>query len=748
MTEQADKYRQAAQQMERLAELDEEEAEVKESVERELDTELKGMLTHVMSEHEEITKLSIERNINATEARKQLNSFPSEYIVQEQTIPDLVKKMRKARRELKGEQREKMSKAIDTMINAYADHLQKCIKSISWLSPYTPALLQMRFNEKDLHKLHKMKDAELRRETVDALCKYWELDLEQQGMAYSQEYSQIHKEMRSAKKSFRDALAKITDQSITKTKKQRQEDFILKAVCENQGIGAREIHEKMPTPLFKISSPNMISKMVKKLDIVSSNGAYYKMPSMMKKNIWAYCAAFIDSDGYITLDRNMNPRVGLVATGTRGRAFMEEMHKSIGFGRMHLDQKSPQDTRLINRLNFYSQDDVTKLLTKCLPHFRLKKGNAELLLELIRMKKSYKKADWYKSRCDEIFKLMKWENHKDHVGFDWLKEGIYLDDIQKFKDNCKMSVMDELENIGGIIAKADNLEEMFNELKIAARKGRTEDKNFDGKRWWNQQIPKIEEKFGKEELDYTWNTPIIDKEVNLDDKSDDFDGDKAKPSHFYNQLVRIPQRKKFTPEAIMQIAINIGFGQAVGSVDGDYTIDDFIAERIEKEDTEEMERKGLSWFAKGNNPKKFLLDKDGVRHAAGVAVYKGDKILIVERSPEEDTMIGLWEFAGGKIEELDEFNEDGTPDAEKVCMIEAGEELGLFKKPSSKVGVHFDKNMTPPKKYHCFRVDVEEEWNPTLSFEHSDYKWITIEELKAYPDNQMSHHVRFLASKL
>ena len=38
------------------------------------------------------------------------------------------------------------------------------------------------------------------------------------------------------------------------------------------------------------------------------------------------------------------------------------------------------------------------------------------------MKKSYKKEDWYKGRCDEIFKLMKWENHKDHVGFDWLKK--------------------------------------------------------------------------------------------------------------------------------------------------------------------------------------------------------------------------------------------------------------------------------------------------------------------------------------
>ena len=57
---------------------------------------------------------------------------------------------------------------------------------------------------------------------------------------------------------------------------------------------------------------------------------------------------------------------------------------------------------------------------------------------------------------------------------------------------------------------------------------------------------------------------------------------------------------------------------------------------------DELEKKGLSWFAKGNNPKKFLLDRDGVRHAAGAAVFKGDKILIVERSPEEDSMIGMW----------------------------------------------------------------------------------------------------------
>ena len=454
MTEQAEKYRQAAEQMERLAELDEEEEEVMNEAERQLGVELKSIFYNqgVLSEHEEIVKLSTHYNINASEARKQLNTFPDEYIIQEQSVPDLVKKMRKARRKLKGEHREKMTKAIDTMIDAYADYLQKCIGSITWLSDYTIPLSKMRYNEKDLYKLNKMKSAELRRETIDSLCKFWEAEQKQKGMAYGQDYSDLHKEMVKAKKEFRNAINKITDQSINKTKKEMQEDFILKAVCENQGITAKQIHERMPTTLFKISSPNSISKAIKKLDITSYRGSYYKMPSMIKKNIWAYTAAFIDSDGFITLDRNMNPRVGLVATGERGKAFMQEMHKSIGFGKMHLDQKSPQNTRLINRLNFYSQGDVQQLLTKCLPHFRLKKGNAKLLLELIRMKKSYKKADWYKGRCDEIFKLMKWENHKDHVGYDWLKEGIYLDDIQKYKDNCKMSIMDDLENIGGILA--------------------------------------------------------------------------------------------------------------------------------------------------------------------------------------------------------------------------------------------------------------------------------------------------------
>lgn len=200
------------------------------------------------------------------------------------------------------------------------------------------------------------------------------------------------------------------------------------------------------------------------------DGAFYKLSDDIKKDIYAYTAAFIDSDGYITMDRNFNPRVGLVATGDRGKAFMMEMHKSLGVGRLHLDQKSPQDTRPVNRLNFYSAADVTELLTKCLPHFKMKKGNAEILLELVRMKKAHKKADWYKQRREELFKLMKYENHKDHVGFNWSEFDIDVNSIEKLYGNSKMNEMDKIEGIlksSDVDDAIDDLEEIAEEHDLS-----------------------------------------------------------------------------------------------------------------------------------------------------------------------------------------------------------------------------------------------------------------------------------------
>ena len=115
-------------------------------------------------------------------------------------------------------------------------------------------------------------------------------------------------------------------------------------------------------------------------------------------------------------------------------------------GKLHLDQKSPQDTRLVNRLNFYSQADITQLLNKCRPYFRMKGANADILTELIGIKKYFKKEPWAKERMGELFKLMKWANHSDNTRYDFASEGIYMDDIAKYKANSKMDLIREHES--------------------------------------------------------------------------------------------------------------------------------------------------------------------------------------------------------------------------------------------------------------------------------------------------------------
>jgi len=395
-----------------------------------------------------VSKLFAKRfDMNLTQSNKLINSYPKEYKVDGDSIPKVIKGLRKYRRTLKGEDKENLTKSISTLIDAYSLHLDDCIKSIYWLSKYENPLKKMNFNEGDLKKIHSVKTYDRRLELVDILCKYWEADINHNEITYSKEYAKLSKEMTSAKKMFRKYVKSITDQSVRKGLTEQIHSYILKSVCDSPGISSRQLHDRMEPKLYKRTSPHIIAKVADKLGITNVEGSYYKLTTDIKKDLYAYTASFIDSDGYITIDKNHNPRVGLVATGDRGKAFMIEIQKELGIGKLHLDQKSPQGTRPVNRLNFYSQSDVHELLTKCRPYFRMKGANADLLLELVRMKKSYKKQDWYKQRCEEIFQLMKYENHKDHVNYDFTKYGVDIETVAKLHDNCKMGAMDDLDAI-------------------------------------------------------------------------------------------------------------------------------------------------------------------------------------------------------------------------------------------------------------------------------------------------------------
>ena len=388
--------------------------------------------------HDEISKdYSKIIGINLSEAKTHLFEYPQKYEIEGKDIPTLIKDMRMYRRKLKGEIKIEFTTAIDDVIKGYGDYLDGCIDSIYWLKKYKVPLKNMNYNEMKLTKLNSITSENQKREVLDCLSKYWEASLDRKDLSFGKEYSRLTKVMSTHKKEF----TKILKQTpISINPKDAIRKAVLDKVCNNPGVSSREIHDSLPKKLYDKCSPQIIAKLAKDANITSVNGAYYKINDDIKKNIWSYTAAFIDSDGYITMDKNHNPRVGLVATGDRGRAFMQEMQKSLGFGRLHLDQKSPQDTRLVNRLNFYSAADVKKLLTKCLPHFKMKGPNARVLLELIKIKKFNKKEDWYSIRKEELFKLMKYHNHSDNRNFDWKAWNIDIDNINKLQDNSKMDV--------------------------------------------------------------------------------------------------------------------------------------------------------------------------------------------------------------------------------------------------------------------------------------------------------------------
>ena len=429
-----------AKRSEKLQELTNRQKEVEEIQEnmKEIEEDMKNawLQKQPIRSHDDIAKkFAKENEMNVSEANSILFEYPKKYEIEGKDIPALIKDMRLYKRTLKGETKIKFNNSIDNLIKEYSNYLDSCIDSIYWIKKYKIPLKEMNYDEDKLAKLNSITSEKQKRQVIDILCKYWEHKLDIKDMPYNSEYSYINKDMSKLKKKFTSVLKETP---LTYTPKEVIKDSILKSVCNTPGISARQLHEQLPKNLYDRTSPQIIAKIAKEENITSVNGAYYKIDDDIKKNIWAYTAAFIDSDGYITMDKNHNPRVGLVATGDRGKAFMKEMHKSLGIGRLHLDQKSPQDTRLINRLNFYSGPEIKKLLTKCLPHFKLKKNNAKVLLELIKIKKENKKEDWFSLRKTELFKLMKYYNHSDNAKFDWAAWDIDIDGITKLEENSKM----------------------------------------------------------------------------------------------------------------------------------------------------------------------------------------------------------------------------------------------------------------------------------------------------------------------
>lgn len=101
---------------------------------------------------------------------------------------------------------------------------------------------------------------------------------------------------------------------------------------------------------------------------------------------------------------------------------------------------------------------------------------------------------------------------------------------------------------------------------------------------------------------------------------------------------------------------------------------------------------------------------------AGV-IYDGDKILITKRSGGE--FDGMWEFPGGKIESGETHREALERELMEELSIGASMEQYL---------------MTLTHQYETFHLTMHLYWTKIVSGtltlnEHSDFKWISKEEL-------------------
>jgi len=109
-SEEGDKLREEAQRVSELAELKDREQEIKDQ----LETVDKWISTlPLMSDYEVAMSVSKRYNMNITEAKSQLDSFPKQYTIENKSIPEVVKDLKKHRRKLKGDNKLEFTKGIE-----------------------------------------------------------------------------------------------------------------------------------------------------------------------------------------------------------------------------------------------------------------------------------------------------------------------------------------------------------------------------------------------------------------------------------------------------------------------------------------------------------------------------------------------------------------------------------------------------------------------------------------------------------
>ena len=360
---------------------------------------------------------------------------------------EIVKDLRKARRHHKS-----LKSDIDDIIRSVqtlkALEVQETLKMHGWATGREDTLRELGLSDRNLKAFRRFGDT--RSTSLQRACEQWEnatgviktLESVEEAWDADQksEWAAAMQLRKDAKQVWKNTLHQT--ESLNKQEKKwlemaadeldRRGPMTSKDIVNNMvEKGLHQNHLKSLTPRRLGSLLNIYGEEV---DIMKCGrrGEYILLKQdalvLKESQVWPYAAGFLDADGYITITKRGEPRAGFIATGERGRIHCEQLHKTLGCGVLQLDQKVYKDgQRSQHRLQFYSKDDMRKLLTGITPHLQMKNLQAKAVLEFL---------DADIERKSQLRRVVQYENWRDTAkGQELLQEwGVDQESINKWSE--------------------------------------------------------------------------------------------------------------------------------------------------------------------------------------------------------------------------------------------------------------------------------------------------------------------------
>lgn len=336
------------------------------------------------------------------------------------TANEIIRTLKKMRRSNKV-QKEDIDLLIDDIRMLKSIEADITIKSLSWTDNYHDTIKFLGLSDRKLKALRKF--GETRSSSLIQACELYKkadntlktLDEFEDGWGKEEElaWASAMKSRTDAKKMWTTSLHQID--KLSKSDK-RIIEFAGEKLQTEGPLNSRVILERAIEKGIakKTLTPQRLGSWLsmygEEVDIYKGarKGTFIKMDNtgLVIKDVWSYAAGFLDADGSIFITERGDPRASFIATGSRGRAHCEQMHKALDCGVLALDQRiSKNSNRTTHRLLFNSKADLRKLLKGVLPHLKMKELQAKAVLSFISEKD--------KLRKQELQRLVSYENWKD-----------------------------------------------------------------------------------------------------------------------------------------------------------------------------------------------------------------------------------------------------------------------------------------------------------------------------------------------